>query len=537
MSSPSGKQPSLGAVYTRPWVTSLILDLANYTPENRLFEGKLLEPAVGDGAFLKEAVERLIRSADSEKVASNSLGEAIRAYDIDHNAVRRTRRTISKLLIKLGVDQQVAKNLSTSWILRADFLTLDSAPEYNWVVGNPPYVRIEEVDKERLAQYRAKWQCMKGRSDLYIAFLEAGLAALAPGGTMATICTDRWMRNTYGSSLRSLVSTKYSMDACIALHGKDAFEEEVHAYPAITVIRRQEQGPVLFVDSDEMLGESDAQLISDTWKSGAAVDPLSTKTSWLPHWYANESGWPSGSPDQLQFIANAERCLPTLTEAGVSVGMGPATGADRVYFVSSDVAIEPSRRLKAVSAKDLVDGAIKWDDRYVLNPWTARGVVDLPKYPKLEKYLIAHKARLLQRSVAKSHPATWWRTIDRIRPELASSEKLLIPDIKNRIAPVLDRGVYIPMHNLYYVTAPDWDIEVLGGLLMSETAFRFIRAYSVRMASGYYRVSAQYLRKLRIPQYKSIHEDHRSALREAFANGDTEKASIAARTVYELALS
>src|SRR5206468_1362042 len=103
--------------------------------------------------------------------------------------------------------------------------------------------------------------------------------------------------------------------------------------------------------------------------------------------------------------------------------------------------------------------------------------------------LLAHKPRLMDRYVARQNPNTWWRTIDRVRPSLVGTPKLLIPDVKDRIHPVLDTGRYYPMHNLYYMVAPSWDLRVLGGLLMSDLAHQFIQAYSVKMASGYYRIS------------------------------------------------
>jgi adenine-specific DNA-methyltransferase len=128
----------------------------------------------------------------------------------------------------------------------------------------------------------------------------------------------------------------------------------------------------------------------------------------------------------------------------------------------------------------------------------------------------------------------WWRTIDRIHPDVARQPKLLIPDLKDRIHPVLDRGDYYPLHNLYYITSNTWDLRVLGGLLMSRIANDFVEAYSVRMASGYMRVSAQYLRLIRVPQFDDIDESTREALAKAFDERDTTAASLAAETIYGL---
>jgi hypothetical protein len=69
------------------------------------------------------------------------------------------------------------------------------------------------------------------------------LDLLAPGGRLAFICADRWMRNSYGRKLRRKILTgPYAMESVLTTHDAAAFEAEVSAYPAITVLRRAPQG-------------------------------------------------------------------------------------------------------------------------------------------------------------------------------------------------------------------------------------------------------------------------------------------------------
>ena len=51
-----------GAVYTKPWVVELLLDLAGYTVNVNLVDALAVEPAAGAGAFLIQMAERLIAS-------------------------------------------------------------------------------------------------------------------------------------------------------------------------------------------------------------------------------------------------------------------------------------------------------------------------------------------------------------------------------------------------------------------------------------------------------------------------------------------
>ncbi len=72
-----------------------------------------------------------------------------------------------------------------------------------------------------------------------------------------------------------------------------------------------------------------------------------------------------------------------------------------------------------------------------------------------------------KRNVAGRQPDRWYRTIDRVIPGLRESSKLLIPDMRMTMHPVLDEGKTYPHHNLYFVTSGRWDLTVLGGLLLS----------------------------------------------------------------------
>jgi hypothetical protein len=91
------------------------------------------------------------------------------------------------------------------------------------------------------------------------------------------------------------------------------------------------------------------------------------------------------------------------------------------------------------------------------------------------------------------------------------------------------------VHNLYYLTSKAWDLEVLGGLLLSRVAQLFIEAYCVRMRGGTLRFQAQYLRRIRVPDPDSLPEQVRDQLQQAFRARDRDAATAAAIKAYEVA--
>ena len=72
-----------GVVYTKKWVVDLILDVAGYVPGTGISDKVIIEPSCGCGAFLTVIAGRLADDAIAVGKGWTSLGNAIRAYDID----------------------------------------------------------------------------------------------------------------------------------------------------------------------------------------------------------------------------------------------------------------------------------------------------------------------------------------------------------------------------------------------------------------------------------------------------------------------
>jgi adenine-specific DNA-methyltransferase len=537
VTSSAAPDAKLGAVFTKRWVVDLILDLAGYDPDQDLTKDLALEPSVGHGAFLVPMVERLLASARIHGTPASELGSAIIAYDIDPEAVSIARAHVIGTLTRAGLAHGTASRLANAWVREGDFLLSAKAlPSVRWVIGNPPYVRVENVDRDAMAKYRSGWPTMSGRADMYVGFLEAGLSRLMPDGRLAVICADRWMRNQYGAALRSIVEDHFAVEASIVMHEVDAFEDKVAAYPAISVLRRGEQAGALVCDARASFDAQAADRLRTTFMRGPA--PVGTdpdySISWTKGWFRGAGSWPDVDPIRLGILTELESRLPQLEETGAKVSVGVATGADEVFITKRAAKTEPERLLRVISAKEITSGQIQWSGHHLVNPWTTEGLAPLAEYPGMAAYLRRHASRLKARHVATKSPATWWRTIDRVDPTATAKPKLLIPDLKDRIFPVLDTGHYYPGHSLYYITSDTWDLEVLGGLLLSDLATMFVEAYSVRMANGYLRVSAQYLRRVRVPRPDDLSEALNEQLRSAFRNRDRAAANGHARVAYGL---
>lgn len=528
-----------GEVFTRRWIVDLILDLAGYTAERDLATMRAVEPSCGSGAFLGPIIERLSASLRAHGRPLSDASEAIRAYDLLERNVKLSRDLLIQALIASGHAPEEAVRFAAVAVTRDDYLLRDREHESaDFVLGNPPYIRLEDIPPDRTAAYRQSCPTMGGRADIYVGFLEVGLTSLKPGGVLGFIVADRWMHNAYGARLRKFVASGYSVDVTLKMHDVDAFEEQVSAYPAISILRRGKQAASIVADTTKGFGPDDAAGLLAWTRSDRrrAVRNDRLEADILPHWFGGDTLWPSGSPASIRMIEELnDRFYPLEDRAsGTRVGIGVATGADQVYVTTDELAAEPERMLRLSMAADTNTGSLVWSGHYLVNPWEDGHLVDLQDWPRLAAYFAANEASLRRRNVAGRFELGWYRTIDKVAPKLAERPKLLFPDMRMTSRPVFDPGGLYPHHNLYYVVSDTWDLKVLGGLLFSRVAEATVEAYCVKMRGGTLRFQAQYLRQIRVPRPQDITTSDAAALADAFERRDADAATEAALRVYGL---
>ena len=199
-----------GVVYTKKWVVDLILDVAGYVPGTGISDKVIIEPSCGCGAFLTVIAGRLADDAIAVGKGWTSLGNAIRAYDIDSASIETARKAAVEALMTRGCPAIQARELCEQWIVHGDFI-LDDVPAADFIVGNPPYVRAVEIDRTKRSFYvkrlssvrellRPRPRCIEGRRH----------AVLHLRRPMAAEQVRHVVEIPYGHGLRSRVSRAHA---------------------------------------------------------------------------------------------------------------------------------------------------------------------------------------------------------------------------------------------------------------------------------------------------------------------------------------
>lgn len=524
-------QNDRGGIYTKLEVVEFILDLVGYDETADLAAFRIVEPSCGAGDFLIPIVERLLKSASRNGIPFSELTACIRAVEIGAAPLAEAREKVEGTLTGFGASVSEIKSLCTAWFCRADFLMAPFPIGFTHVVGNPPYIRQEDLPGQLLNLYRCRFTTMYDRADLYVAFFERALGLLEVGGKLGFICSDRWMKNKYGGPLRELVSSHFHLEAHIDFTGCPAFLSDVVAYPAVTIISRTRGTETATAYRPEISAASLTALVPALRKSSEHPDVVVANRV-----ASGTEPWILENFPRLAVVRKIEGKFPAISETGCKIGIGVATGADRVYIGSAEqIDVEEAARLPLAMTSDISEGTLHWKGKYVLNPFRDDGaLLDLESNPKLARYLQAHKLAILARNVARKNPSKWYRTIDRIYPALTGEAKLLIPDIKGSANVVLDEGNYYPHHNLYFITSSEWDIRALQTILLSSVTQAFIATYSLKMRGDCLRFQSQYLRRLRLPLWNDVDPSLQRRLIAAAKNRDSAEIDALARETYGL---
>ena len=475
-----------GDVPTSRTVVDFMLDIVNYRAETDLSSICIIEPSCGCGEFIEEIARRLKQSSSRFHFdAEDAFRRNVLAYDIDESKIAICKERVRQLGINYIENIKVA-----------DFLKVEGH-KADIVIGNPPYIRYENIPAETINYCRSQFATFHYRSDLYIAFFEKSLSMLKENGRHCFICSNRWLKNEYGKKLRQHISQSFCLQLIIDMERVNAFQEDVLAYPAITLI--------LAKQSSKTFGYAECLDINQ-------LRNLPTEQKVMPL----GEDWTEAFALKLPGVA-----LRTIEQQSFKIGIGAATGADAV-FVSKDLPneVEQELILPAINARDLRGNKLHWSGKFLLNPYMPNGkLIDLNSFPKAKQYLEAHKERLLKRHVASKSPSYWYKTIDRITPALQLQTKILLPDMSGNSFIFIDKGYFYPLHNIYYVTGRcTADLCVLAAILMSDFVKEQLYSITTKMNGGTIRWQSQHLRKLLLPDIDLIADNYLQALYENYIN-------------------
>ena len=264
-----------GQFYTSPDVVDLINAFCIRNPGDRV-----LDPACGGGTFLVRAYSRkraLAQSPDDSPVSHESLLSEI--FGIDIGAFPAQLSTINLAVRHLSDEANYPRVARASFFdaqagiplydipLTGDSVRSIALDQVNAVVGNPPYIRQEAINRVDKSNYRnlheAEWPgqtALSGRSDIYAYFFSHAAHLLKPGGYLGFVTSIGWLDTEYGFRLQEFFLRNFRIVAVIESQVEKWFED-ARVTTAVTILRREpdpakrDANPVRFIQLRRPLAE------------------------------------------------------------------------------------------------------------------------------------------------------------------------------------------------------------------------------------------------------------------------------------------
>lgn len=387
------QEKKLGQIYTPSHIVAKMLDAVGYVRANILGKS-ILDPACGDGRFLVQVVERIIEHSNHSDLVHNL--SCVQGWDIDEEAILECKKNLDNVVqsIDIQIDWNIQKRNSLAAISDENSKEL-----FDFIVGNPPYIRIQHLEEEQRKFIQTHYHfCKSGSTDIYIAFYELATHLLADNGK----CTFITPNTFFYTETAKVMRTYFGMNKTILKMSNYADIQVFNnatTYSAIVIFDKNKH--------DEFLFEK-------------AINLYEFEQKYLPQSILNEKIWQLSTQDnetlegkRLGEIAKIHVGITTLCDKAYMMTFIKTEG-DYMWLNSrlkGEVKIEKGILkpiIKASILKD-TDESIK---EYVLFPYqNAQIISELElenNFPLAYAYLCGVKEELDKRDAGKPNPVAWY---------------------------------------------------------------------------------------------------------------------------------
>ncbi len=378
---------------------------------------------------------------------------------------------------------------------------------FDAVIGNPPYIRIQALREwapREASHYSRRYKsASKGNYDIYVVFVERGLALLNASGLLGYILPNKFFVTDYGSPLRGLLTSRNAVDAVIDFRDAQVFGNAT-TYTCLLFLSGQAKSHVDYQTVDP---------------SAAALEPYERR--FLSATSLSSAPWNfSSEPAQVIYKKIHDGSIPLLN-LPTDIARGSSSGADDIFMLRMKEGGLVTHAGEPVEIEeDLLRIPIFATDfgRYSFRPKTTERLI-FPygvktdgysliseqeferSYPKAYKYLQEHREALETRK----HSGTWFG--------FSAPRSLNVHGVAQLVVPLLaNKGMYcelpLDMNRYSLMAGGGFSISIseehplspryILGVLNSSLLFWQLKAISNIFRGGWITCTKQYIGTLPI---------------------------------------
>jgi len=403
----------------------------------------------------------------------------------------------------------------------------DEDAGFDAVIGNPPYIRIQNIPQESLIAYLSKeFQTTHQNYDLAVPFTEKMYELLSLNGKFGYIETSKWIQGEYGEKLRKFLTQQRCVSTLVDFGDQQVFEG-ASTYTVLLFLEKSEKDYFRYVH----IGELDRTITQ--LKRISKADLIQERDL-----YSYQEAFENFGDDPWVFALPEERAIlykldthRTLGDITDEIFQGIITGADPLYILELEEANEKtikgySKEIDEVielerdivkpllRGKDMTKWSVTECAHRVIFPYTTnpkKGEYSLidegvmkEMYPQTWDYLSQNRDRLVARSGVGEE--TWWQYGRPQNLDKFETKKVMTQVLAAESSFCIDKdGSYVFVGGgnaggYGIVLSPNIEIghEALLAILNSNLLEWTLQKESSQFRGGYYSYARRYIEKLPI---------------------------------------
>lgn len=511
-------------------IDSLIKEYSNNLSEleNKIHDIKIVDPACGSGAFLNKATDTLLaihkaifhvkykddnsldKEFDNIDNRRDILLNNIYGVDLNHESIEITKLGLFLKVCKKGIKlPDLDKNIKCGnsliddsavtdkpFIWKEEFKEVFDNDGFDVVIGNPPYVRIQNISHDEIDYYKNKYVTAYEKVDLSILFIEFSQYILKKNGIAGLISSNAFLNTDYGKKLRELFLEKIKLNSIIDFGDLPIFPDAL-TYVSIFIFSKAKSTSFKYYHVKKLHEDLNSIKFEDIDISGL-----------------NNESWNLKSYN-LRYIFEKIKKHPPLIEIG-KCWVGIISGADDIFIFDNlnNIEIENDVFIPLIRSKDCIRYSYSKPSKYIIYPYQlsdsktkilSKNEIK-EKYPKLFKYFKSNEIKLKKRKDSRKtleKEPNWYKLIRHGTLSTFKKEKIVFPGEakKSKFSIDINESGYSGAR-VFSITIEniDYSIKYLLAILNSKLIEKYIQSISPMRKGGYYSYSATYMDNLPIPQ-------------------------------------
>ncbi len=419
-------------------------------------------------------------------------------------------------------------------------------PGFDVVLGNPPYIRIQEMRRshaDEVDYYNQVFKSPQGSYDIYILFVEKGLILLKEGGVLGFILPNKFTKLDFAQKFRQMV--RPFLWKFIDFRDRQVFPEQT-TYTSLLFLRKfsQEEAPDTCMVAQI---PSTVEKPLPVWLKEADKEMQAVPLASL-----GEAPWILVSGEEAEIMRKMEKRGKPLGQIVEQIFQGLITSADPIYILEKredkgayyrvfskasqrEFLLEKDLLKPLISGEDIERYYVRMSNKLLLFPYKLlpEGGAELItpaefqlEYPNVWEYLKMHEEALRNREGGKFGDSEWYRLSRTQNLDKHERRKFGVAQTVKRLEVFLDAQAQFYFHNvrvngILVESDSPYDFWFLLAILNSRAEDVYFKCISVPHRGGHFAANKQFLEPLPIPIIDFATRDQQilRVLQEAYNGG------------------